>query len=119
MDWTTIISSLGAALLTGGGITGFFQIKETRRAKKLENDRSVANEWKELYERSEKKADELGAKLDRVYIELRQAQDGNNEWKVKYAQAQLLLCRKAPCMERDPPLGSFAATPLETVKKTI
>jgi hypothetical protein len=110
MDWTTIIVSLGTALLASGGIGGLFQIKEAKRAKKIENDKSAANEWKELYERSEKKADTLGEKLDRVYGDLRRVQEEKNDWKVQFAQAQFMLCRKTPCIERDPPLGSTSCT---------
>ncbi len=116
MDWTAIIVSLGTALLAGGGITGFFQIKETKRAKKLENDRSAANEWKELYERSEAKTEKLGEKLDATYILLRKEQEEKNEWKVKCAQANFMLCRKTPCIDRDPPLGKNDQSSIQQLK---
>jgi hypothetical protein len=115
MDWTQILITAIGALTAAGGVGGLFQIKEARRAKRIENDRSAADEWKELYERSEAKAERLGEKLGRVYSELRKEQEGKNETKVELERAKFMLCRKTPCVERDPPLGRGESTSADKI----
>ena len=55
MDWTTIISAAIAAISAGGGIGIFFDRKHKKRAAELANESTVSSQWKELFERSEKK----------------------------------------------------------------
>ena len=45
MDWATIIISLGGALLTGGGALSLLYYKENRRAKQIDNEKSIIEEW--------------------------------------------------------------------------
>lgn len=106
MDWTTIITSLIAAIASAGSLGGIFHLRETKRAKRIENDKAAADEWKELYERSEKKSETLGEKVDSVYVLLRAAEAENTTLKVAAARAELLECRKTSCADRHPPLGS-------------
>lgn len=109
MDWSSTIPALIGAIASAGGVGGIFHIRETRRAKRLENDRTAANEWKELYERSEQKCESLGVKLDELYITLRKEQEDKNALRVQLERMKLLHCDKTPCMDRHPPFGQSAA----------
>lgn len=106
MDWATIIASLFTALLTGGGIGGIFMFKENRRAKQIENDQSAAAEWKDLYEKMEKKAEDTGRKLDEAYAVIFNLRNEAADTGKRLVQAELLRCKKTPCIDRDPPLGA-------------
>lgn len=105
LEWTPIIVNLLGLLAAVGGIGGIFHVRETRRAKRLENDKAVANEWKELYERAEQKSERLGEKLDAVFAKLREEQEEKHDVKVELARAKILYCDKTPCVDRHPPFG--------------
>lgn len=105
MDWTTIVVAFIGALASGGGLGAVFHVKEARRTKKLENDKAVADEWKELYERTELKVAALSTKLDDVFQELGQERRNNAELSVRTARAEILRCTKTRCIERHPPFG--------------
>ena len=38
MDWTTVLTGLISALISGGGLLGVFYMKETKKAKQLANE---------------------------------------------------------------------------------
>ncbi len=106
MDWHTTILSLVSSLVAGGSIGGWFMIKETKRAKKIENDKSAASEWKELYEKSELKCESLGEKLDSVYALFRSEQERRQSVEIALAKIELRRCDKLKCIDREPPFGA-------------
>jgi len=106
MDWNILIPALLSALVAGGGIGGFFQVKENKRAKKIENDKAAADEWKELYEKSEAKCTALGEKLDSVYGLFREEQEKRQGVEVSLARAEMCRCDKLKCGDREPPFGA-------------
>ena len=93
------------ALTTAGGFSGIIYYQETQRAKKIANDKSAADEWKELYERSEKKQEAIGEKLDAAYRLIRQIGERLIATQTELSHAKALLCKKTGCVERDPPFG--------------
>jgi methylthioribose-1-phosphate isomerase len=109
MDWTQIILAVIAAIGAAGGVGGIVQIREAKRAKKIENDKAAADEWKELYNSSEAKCDNLGKKLDEIYTLLRNEQERRQGVEIALARAELCRCDKLNCIDREPPFGGGAA----------
>lgn len=96
MDWTTIISAAIAAISAGGGIGIFFDRKHKKRAAELANESTVSSQWKELFERSEKKVDAQSDKIEGLASQK--------------AVLTLYKCCKVNCPDREPPFGSQEKT---------
>jgi hypothetical protein len=92
--------------MAGGGVGSWFMFKENKRAKRLENDKSAAAEWKELFEQSDKKVDAQSIKIDGLFKALEDERKQRNRVETDLAVAQLKMCQKLACAERDPPFGS-------------
>ncbi len=106
MEWTTIITALVSTITATGGIGGLFHLRETKRAKRLENDRTAASEWKELYERMEVKNESLSTKIEGLYKKNQELRERLNTSETARAVSEVLECKKHGCFERDPPFGS-------------
>ena len=122
MDWATIIVAFISAL-TGGGLLKLLTLKESRRAKKLENEKTkneiedskkdeVINDWKELadqwyrYLTEERKASAAkDIKLDEKDNEISELSKKNTALEVEVTRLQLTKCIKLNCPDRKPPFG--------------
>lgn len=112
MDWTQIITTLITILVPTGGFLGVFTIREKKTALMLENASklndgwtALANERQETIKYKEKKIEEKDAKIDELYrinSSLRHKLDDANTAR---AVAEVLLCDKASCLDRNPPFG--------------
>ena len=112
MDWTQIITTLITILVPTGGFLGVFTIREKKTALMLENASklndgwtALANERQETIKDKEKKIEEKDAKIDELYricSSLRHLLDDANTAR---AVAEVLLCDKASCLDRNPPFG--------------
>lgn len=112
MDWTTIIISLGGALLTGGGALSLLYYKENRRAKQIDNEKSVVEEWREIAEERKARCDELkeslgrkDAKIDALYKENSELRKRNDELSSANTALSILKCKVLGCDKRQPPFG--------------
>lgn len=106
INWASVLIALISALTATGGVSGLFHLRETKRAKRLENDRTAASEWKELYERSEAKAEAQAVKIEKLHEKNQALRDRLNAVETVQAVSKVLECRKHGCVERDPPFGS-------------
>lgn len=86
--------------------------KEEAGAKKAEADNitTYAAEWKELYEKKEKKVQELDAKIDSLYVQInddrlriRELMEKNTALELKNQMLEVLKCKKRNCGDREPP----------------
>ena len=86
--------------------------KEAAAAKKAEaeNITQYAAEWKELYEKKEKRVVELDAKIDHLYAEItkyrdaiRELSEKNSELAVQNQALEFRKCNKHGCADRVPP----------------
>lgn len=86
--------------------------KADAEAEKTEADNitAYAAEWKELYEKKEKRVAELDAKIDHLYTEItkyrdtiRELSEKNSELAVQNQALEFRKCNKHGCADRIPP----------------
>lgn len=86
--------------------------KADAEAEKNEADNitAYAAEWKELYEKKEKRVAELDAKIDHLYTEItkyrdtiRELSEKNSELAVQNQALEFRKCNKHGCADRIPP----------------
>lgn len=106
MDWTTVLTGLISALISGGGLMGVFYMKENKKAKQLENESTASSQWRELFEKSEQKNETLQTKLDASYKENTMLCDTNNNLTTQNAVLKVYKCESISCNNRKPPFGS-------------
>ena len=116
-----IINALGS-LLTGGAVgvfsyLFFFDSKKRTEAAKAkqseaearkleeENITSYAAEWKELYEKKERKVMELEAKGDEDRKRIRELTEKNMQLSLDLQKAEFKKCEVKGCEKRQPPTG--------------
>lgn len=68
LDWTTIIAS-AIGLVSGGGITALFTIKQTKRSKELDNVSRILDEHKKLISEYKCLIESLKGEKDAVKLE--------------------------------------------------
>lgn len=75
-----------------------------------DNISTYANEWKELYEKKEKRVAELDEKIDQLYAEIskyrdtiRELSERNSELAVQNQALEFRKCNKHGCPDRIPP----------------
>lgn len=126
MDILQTIVPIISALAAGGGLTTLFYYKLSRRLKnaeankadaevekaKLENELSVAKEWKEIASERERRIDLKDAKIDALYVEISQWRDRYNKLAGEAAQKDIELlqtayrtCNRHGCPDRKPQTG--------------
>lgn len=116
-DWVILITALGGIEGVKQLLKWFFNRRYEQRREDAsadraedENIKSYAAEWKELYEKKEKKVTELDAKIDQLYAEknedrirIRELMQKNQELELKNQSLDILKCRKRGCPDREPP----------------
>lgn len=121
MDWTNIV----IAIIGAGGFTTIFLIVEKKSAAVLENAQKLIDMYKSLAEEykareaktqqmSEAKEEALMSQI-KMNSSLRHALDDAH---TETAVARLMYCKKAKCVDRDPPFGSNADNVVESIKQT-
>ncbi|WP_295937257.1 hypothetical protein [uncultured Alistipes sp.] len=106
MEWTTIIVAIISALVSGGGIAGIANFKENKRAKRLENERDAAAQWRELFQESEKKNVSQSNKIEGLFKTIGDLRDQINSLKTQKAVLTTYKCEALNCPNRQPPFGS-------------
>lgn len=96
MDVATLLTTLLTTLLSGGGVAGFMQYKQNRKAKELENDKAASEQWRALYEEQTKTVQSLREKLHAVRTSL-------EEEKRQTLMCRFYVCEKLDCTDREPP----------------
>lgn len=113
MDWTPIITTLIATLVPTGGFLGLFTIREkktemmlTNASKLIEGWMQLANERQQTIKEKENKLEDKDEKIDeqyRINSSLRHKLDDAN---TKAAVAEVMICDKMACGDRNPPFGT-------------
>ena len=110
----SIVTSVALPLL---GVLLFFDSKKRREAAKAkqaeaearaaeeDNITSYAQEWKELYEKKERKVMELEAKADDDRKRIRELTEKNMQLSLELQKANFMKCEVQGCDKRQPPTG--------------
>ena len=121
MDWSQIISDI----IGTGGIVTIVLLVEKKSAAILENARTLANSYKELAEeyRSRESATQqlLVEKEQELLNQIRMnssLRHGLDDAHTECAVAKLMYCKKAKCIDRDPPFGSDAGEVVKEAKES-
>lgn len=122
MDWSAIICAIIGAL-AGGGLIGLICIKEIKKAKRLENQKTeseiknseedqVLSMWKEIasehklqYEQMKVEVIEKDTRLDEKDEIISKLRDELDNTKTRCAVADIIKCRDLACENRKPKLG--------------
>lgn len=112
MDWTTIIVAVISAL-GGGGLAVLFTRKETKEGMAIDNMQKVLDAKDRIIAEREERCKELKADLDRKdskIDELHKEKDALrhelDDANTRAAVAEVMICDKMDCSQRNPPLGS-------------
>lgn len=125
MDWTTIVTSLVAALIPSGLVGTLIFFKENKRSRQLDNESKVIEEWKgitEVYKTrcAELKAtvDSKNAKIEELYREGATMRERLDKLSSKNAVLEIFKCKEISCGNRKPPLSNsrVVANIVETVE---
>lgn len=125
MDWTQIITTLLTLLIPTGGLVALFTMAEKKSAMVIDNAKGLADAYKALaeeYEEREAKTQQLLAEKEvalttaqKIIGSLRHELDDAH---TAEAVARLMYCKKAKCVDRDPPFGSNADNVVEDIRRT-
>lgn len=119
MEMQEIVQLIGSFISAAGlPLIGAFMFYESRKrkaaaeAKKAEanNITQYAEEWKELYEKKEKRVGELDTKIDTLYAKIeelrqhiRELTEKNTELIIRNSALDFRKCNKHGCPDREPP----------------
>ena len=104
LDFSSILTAVISAL-SGGGLVGLLNAKESKRKAKIDNDVSAAEAWRNLYERADKECDEVKKEVTALRDENRQMHEKINDLVAKVTAANLKKCDVNGCENRIPPRG--------------
>lgn len=121
MDWTSII----IAIIGVGGFTGIFLIVEKKSAATLENAQKLIDMYKDLAEERRQGEERARAQAADSQQELMTQIKMNSSLRhnlddahTECAVAKLMYCKKAKCVDRDPPFGNNANIVVEEIKES-
>lgn len=81
------------------------QAEAAAKAAEEDNITSYAAEWKELYEKKERKVTELEAKAEDDRKRIRELTEKNMQLSLELQKANFLKCEVKGCDKRQPPTG--------------
>lgn len=123
MDWTQIITTLLTLLIPTGGLVAIFTMAEKKSAMMLDNAKALADSYKalaeEYQEREAKTQQMLEAKEEALMTQIKMnssLRHSLDDAHTETAVARLMYCKKAKCVDRDPPFGSNADNVVESIK---
>lgn len=124
MDWSTIITTLIAALLPSGGVTAVFLIRGKRKELEITNLSKVIDELREITEGYKAEVAEYKKTLEhkediieQLHREKSALYDKLDKANSRAAVNKLLKCQEIGCAQRRPPLGEGAADTFRQIRE--
>ncbi len=113
MDWSGIVVGLITGIFTSGCAMSLMYYRENKKAKQIENEKSIVDEWQGIAQERKNRCDELKASLDKkdekieeLYKENALLRQRNDSLSSKNAALSILKCRDLECDHRKPPFGN-------------
>lgn len=106
MEWKDIIIAL-IGLIGGGGMTALLMIPQKKRQAELDNDYKVTEQWKELYERTERDNISKSTYISDLHKEGNDLRREINRLSTVITELELKRCDKIDCTIRKPPFGKI------------
>lgn len=113
MDWTTIVTSLVAALIPSGFVGTLIFYKENKRGRQLENESKVIEEWQGIANMYKNRCEELkqtldskNAKIEEMYKEEAGMREKLDKRSSRNAVLEIFKCKEISCGTRKPPLSN-------------
>lgn len=110
MEWLNILISGVVSLLTVIGGGSIFYVRSTRKTKEQEaiqaeqaTQHAYVEEWKELYERKERKVEVLDGKLDEMRAKKNELEQTIAALRLENERLQWAKCTVNGCDNRQPP----------------
>lgn len=125
MDWSTIITSLVAALIPSGFIGTLIFYRENKRSRQLDNESKVIAEWQGIAGMYKNRCEELKAtvdakndKIEELYKNEAVMRERLDKLSSKNAVLEIFKCKEISCGNRKPPLSNsrVVANIVETVE---
>lgn len=125
MDWSTIITSLVAALIPSGFIGTLIFYRENKRSRQLDNESKVIAEWQGIAGMYKNRCEELKAtvdakndKIEELYKNEAVMRERLDKLSSKNAVLEIFKCKEISCGDRKPPLSNsrVVAKIVETVE---
>lgn len=112
MDWSGIVVGLITGIFTSGCAMSLMYYRENKKAKQIENEKSIVDEWQGIAQERKNRCDELKASLDKkdekieeLYKEKALLLQRSDTLSSKNAALSILKCRDLSCANRQPPFG--------------
>ena len=125
MDWSTIITSLVAALIPSGFIGTLIFYRENKRSRQLDNESKVIADWQGIAGMYKNRCEELKAtvdakndKIEELYKNEAVMRERLDKLSSKNAVLEIFKCKEISCGDRKPPLSNsrVVANIVETVE---
>lgn len=113
MNWSDILAGLIAAIFSSGAFLSLMYYKENKKAKQIENEKSIVDEWQGIASERKSRCDELKTsldhkdhKIDELYKENAELRKRNDRLSSANTALSILKCKDISCSKREPPFDN-------------
>lgn len=121
MNWSDILAGLIAAIFSSGVFMSLLYYRENRKAKQIENEKSIVDEWQGIAAERKGRCDELresldhkDKKIDDLYKENAELRKRNDKLSSANTALSILKCKVIECDKRQPPLDTESTCDCES-----
>lgn len=113
MNWSDILAGLIAAIFSSGVFLSLLYYRENKKAKQIENEKSIVDEWQGIAAERKSRCDELktsldhkGHKIDELYKENAELRKRSDRLSSANTALSILKCKNIACGKREPPFDN-------------
>lgn len=97
------VANLVVGLITGGGLSAFFFLRENKAAKRIENDKNASETWRILFDEELSRHEHTRGQLDALRSQYEAARDQVAQLSIKNNALDMMRCTRNGCQDRQPP----------------
>lgn len=117
MNWSDILAGLIAAIFSSGVFVSLLYYRENKKAKQIENEKSIVDEWQGIASERKSRCDELKTsldhkdhKIDELYKENAELRKRSDRLSSANTALSILKCKNIACGKREPPFDNEYTT---------